>query len=171
MQANVQTNKGVIRITLFDQQVPYTVANFVNLAQRGYYNGLNFHRVIDDFMVQGGCPDGVGTGGPGYMINDELVPDLKHDGPGVLSMAKTNAPNTGGSQFFVTHRATSHLDGVHTVFGKVVGPEDQAVVDAIVKGDAMETVTIEGDTAALLQQTADKVSEWNTVLDQEYPAK
>jgi peptidyl-prolyl cis-trans isomerase B (cyclophilin B) len=171
MQAIMETNKGTIRLELFTDQVPYTVANFANLAQRGYYNGLTFHRVIADFMVQAGCPLGTGTGGPGYTIDDEVMPGILHDGPGVLSMAKTAQPNTGGSQFFITHRATPHLDGVHTVFGKVVGPEDQAVVDAIVQGDSMTSVTIDGDLAGLLAQTQDKVSEWNAVLDEKFPAK
>ena len=120
LKAVIETDKGTINVTLFADQTPLTVANFVNLAQRGYYDGLTFHRVIDDFMIQGGCPQGTGTGGPGYQFADECTADLRHDGPGVLSMANAG-PGTNGSQFFITHVATPWLDGKHTVFGKVVG--------------------------------------------------
>ena len=126
--AVMETNKGTIRLDLYPDKTPVTVANFVNLAQRGYYDGLNFHRVIADFMIQGGCPEGTGTGGPGYKFDDEFHPDLRHDGPGVLSMANAG-PNTNGSQFFITHVACPHLDGRHSVFGKVL--EGQDVVDSI----------------------------------------
>ena len=121
--AVMTTSKGVIRLKLYDKDVPYTVANFVNLANRGYYNGLVFHRVIKDFMIQGGCPLGNGTGGPGYKFEDEFVPALIHDKPGVLSMANAG-PNTNGSQFFITHVPTPWLNGKHTVFGCVLGKED-----------------------------------------------
>lgn len=162
--AVITTNRGPIRLTLFDKEAPVTVANFVNLAQRGYYNGLTWHRVIDDFMIQGGCPHGTGTGGPGYKFEDECSPALRHDGPGVLSMANAG-PGTNGSQFFITHIETGWLDGKHTVFGKVVSDDDQAVVNAIRGGDAIESIAIEGDTAALLEQNADRVAEWNKALD------
>jgi peptidyl-prolyl cis-trans isomerase B (cyclophilin B) len=134
-----ETSKGTIRIELFDDQTPKTVGNFEKLCGKKYYDGLSFHRVIADFMVQGGCPDGNGTGGPGYQFEDEFHADLKHDGPGVLSMANSG-PNTNGSQFFITHVATPHLNGKHTVFGKVI--EGQDVVDSIAQGDTMETVSV-----------------------------
>jgi len=137
--ATITTGKGTIRIRLHDDKAPQTCANFEKLAGEGFYDGLTFHRVIADFMVQGGCPEGTGFGGPGYRFDDEFHPDLKHDGPGVLSMANSG-PNTNGSQFFITHVATPHLDGKHTVFGHVV--EGQDVVDGIRKGDVMEKVTI-----------------------------
>ena len=137
--ATFKTNKGTIRIELFDDKAPKTCANFEKLSGQGFYNGLKFHRVIDDFMIQGGCPEGTGRGGPGYQFEDEFHPDLKHDGPGVLSMANSG-PNTNGSQFFITHVATPHLDNKHSVFGKVIEGKD--VVDAIAQDDIMESVTV-----------------------------
>ncbi len=137
--ATFETDKGTIRVELFEEQTPKTVANFEKLCGEGFYDGLAFHRVIPDFMIQGGCPKGDGTGGPGYQFEDEFVPELKHDGPGVLSMANAG-PNTNCPQFFITHLATPHLDGRHTVFGRVV--EGQDVVDAITKGDKIETIKI-----------------------------
>ena len=163
MQAVIETSKGTIHLDLFAEQAPITVANFVNLARRGYYDGLSFHRVIDDFMIQGGCPRGTGTGGPGYQFEDEFVPELRHDAPGKLSMANAG-PGTNGSQFFITHVPTPWLDDNHTVFGAVVSEADQTVVNAIVQGDKIERVTIEGDTDALLASQADRVAEWNAKL-------
>ncbi|MFQ5487219.1 MAG: peptidylprolyl isomerase, partial [Gammaproteobacteria bacterium] len=145
-------------------EAPLTVANFINLAQRGFYDGLSFHRVIADFMIQGGCPQGSGSGGPGYRFPDECTPELRHDRPGVLSMANAG-PGTNGSQFFITHVATPWLDGKHTVFGRVHGNEDQAVVNAIAQGDTMNRVTVEGDVEALLAAQQDQVDEWNRILD------
>ena len=155
--ARFTTSKGQILVQLTYDKTPGTVGNFVALAEGNlensakpqgtpYYDGLKFHRVIADFMIQGGCPLGTGTGDPGYKFDDEFVPELKHDGPGVLSMANAG-PGTNGSQFFITHTATPWLDGKHTVFGKVV--EGQAVVDAIAQDDVLETLAIErvGDTA------------------------
>ena len=136
-KAIMETSKGTININLFSQDAPNTVKNFSDLAKKGYYNGLNFHRVINNFMIQGGCPDGTGAGGPGYQIDCEINPQ-KHT-PGTLSMAHAG-PNTGGSQFFITHVATPHLDGVHTVFGRT---EDMDVVNAIVMGDTITSVTVE----------------------------
>ncbi|MBS0458184.1 MAG: peptidylprolyl isomerase [Proteobacteria bacterium] len=163
LKAVFATSKGPIHVELYADKAPLTVANFVNLAQRGFYNGLSFHRVIPDFMIQGGCPEGSGRGGPGYRFEDEVKTGLRHE-KGVLSMANAG-PGTNGSQFFITHVPTSWLDGKHTVFGKVVGADDQKVVDAIKGGDAIEKVTIEGDASALLASQAARVAEWNKVLD------
>jgi len=138
--ATITTNKGEIRVELHDDKTPKTVANFEKLAGEGFYDGLAFHRVIDDFMIQGGCPQGTGTGGPGYTFEDEFHPELKHDTPGILSMANSG-PNTNGSQFFITHVPCPWLDGKHTVFGRVTG-EGQAVVDSIQQGDKIETMVI-----------------------------
>jgi peptidyl-prolyl cis-trans isomerase B (cyclophilin B) len=139
--ATIDTDRGVIKIELFDKDAPGTVANFEKLAKKGFYDGLKFHRVIADFMIQGGCPKGTGTGGPGYTIKCETANNPRKHGKGVLSMAHAGK-DTGGSQFFITHRATPHLDGVHTVFGQVLS--GQEVVDAIRVGDKMKKVTIEG---------------------------
>ena len=137
--ATIVTNRGTIRLQLHEDKAPRTVANFEKLAGDGFYNSLTFHRVIPDFMVQAGCPQGTGTGGPGYTFEDEFHPDLKHTGPGVLSMANAG-PNTNGSQFFITHVPTPWLDGKHSVFGQVLS--GQEVVDAVQQGDVMESVSI-----------------------------
>jgi len=129
LKAEIATNRGTIHVHLRDDLVPVTVANFANLARRKYYDGLKWHRVIPNFMIQGGCPQGSGTGGPGYRFGDEIVPQLSHQ-RGVLSMANAG-PATNGSQFFITHVPCPWLDGKHTVFGAVDGPADQAVVDQI----------------------------------------
>jgi peptidyl-prolyl cis-trans isomerase B (cyclophilin B) len=161
--AEINTSKGVIHLRLFPEQAPMTVANFANLAQRGFYDGLSFHRVIPDFMIQGGCPKGTGTGGPGYRFEDECRPDLRHNAPGKLSMANAG-PGTNGSQFFITHVETPWLDGRHTVFGEVVSDADQAVVDAIGQGDAIESITVSG-IEGVLEAQADRITEWNRSLD------
>ena len=158
--ATFDTSRGPIRVELAADKAPLTVANFVNLAQRGFYDGLSFHRVIADFMIQGGCPQGTGTGGPGYKFEDEANNGLGHQ-RGVLSMANAG-PNTNGSQFFITHIATPWLDGKHTVFGKVI--EGLDVVDAVKQGDAINSVKIEGDIDAVLAAKADRVAEWNRIL-------
>jgi peptidyl-prolyl cis-trans isomerase B (cyclophilin B) len=137
--ATIKTKKGDIRIQLHDDKTPKTVANFEKLANDGFYNGLKFHRVIKDFMIQAGCPKGTGTGGPGYTFKDEFHPSLRHDKAGVLSMANAG-PNTNGSQFFITHGPQPHLDNKHSVFGQVI--EGQDVVNKIQQGDVMESVTI-----------------------------
>jgi peptidyl-prolyl cis-trans isomerase B (cyclophilin B) len=160
----MKTSKGDIRLNLFPDQAPVTVANFVNLARRGFYDGLKFHRVISDFMIQGGCPQGTGTGGPGYRFEDEFDPSLRHDRPGLLSMANAG-PGTNGSQFFITHVPTPWLDDNHSIFGAVEDAGDQAVVDSIEQGDSIETLTVSGDVDALLEANADRVAEWNAVLD------
>ena len=138
--ATIKTNRGDIRLKLHDDKVPKTVANFEKLAGEGFYDGLVFHRVIDDFMIQGGCPQGTGTGGPGYTFSDEFHKDLKHNVPGVLSMANAG-PNSNGSQFFITHVATPWLDGKHSVFGQVID-DTQSVVDSIRQNDKIEKVTV-----------------------------
>ena len=142
--ANIRTNRGLIRFQLFTDEVPRTTQNFIDLANKKFYDGIKFHRVIADFMIQTGDPTGTGRGGPGYKFNDEFHPNLRHDGPGVVSMANAG-PNTNGSQFFITHVATPWLDGHHSVFGKVI--EGQDVVNAIRKGDVMEEVFITEEQA------------------------
>lgn len=164
LKAKIETNKGTINLVLFNEKTPVTVANFVNLAQRGFYNGLTFHRVIPDFMVQGGCPSGTGTGGPGYRFEDEFNSELRHDKPGILSMANAG-PNTNGSQFFITHVETPWLDGKHSVFGQVESQADQDVVNEIAGDDQIIKVTIEGETQSLMEDNAVKVQEWNKILD------
>jgi peptidylprolyl isomerase len=154
LYAQLDTSRGEITIRLEYEKTPLTVANFVGLAEgtkkftaqgreagKPYYDGLNFHRVMTDFMIQGGCPLGTGTGSPGYRFDDEIDPALKHAGSGILSMANSG-PGTNGSQFFITHKATPWLDGKHTVFGKVLGKKDQDVVNAIQKGDRIKSVKI-----------------------------
>ena len=174
LYANFRTAKGDILCRLEFKKTPLTVANFVGLAEgtkdlgggakaKGdrFYDGLTFHRVIADFMIQGGCPLGTGTGGPGYTFPDEIDPSLTHAGPGILSMANAG-PNTNGSQFFITHIKTDWLDGKHTVFGKVV--EGLDVVDAVKQGDLINKITIEGDADAVLAAQAGRVAEWNKIL-------
>jgi len=160
LYANFETDRGPVRVELYPEKAPLTVANFVNLAKRGFYDGLNFHRVIKDFMIQGGCPQGTGTGGPGYKFEDEANNGVRHE-RGVLSMANAG-PNTNGSQFFITHVATPWLDGKHTVFGKVVDGMD--VVDKVAQGDKIKSVKIEGDADAALAAKADRVADWNRIL-------
>jgi len=160
LTALFDTARGPITIELYPDKAPLTVANFVNLAQRGFYDNLTFHRVIPDFMIQGGCPEGSGRGGPGYRFEDETGNGLAHE-RGVLSMANAG-PNTNGSQFFITHVATPWLDGKHTVFGKVT--EGLDVVDSVAGGDAIKSVKIQGDASALLSAHADRIGEWNRHL-------
>ena len=162
LKATFKTNKGEINLELYSEKAPLTVANFINLTKRGYYDGLIFHRVIPDFMIQGGCPQGTGTGGPGYQFKDEFHPTLKHDSAGVLSMANSG-PGTNGSQFFITHTETPWLDNNHTVFGSVLAESDQEVVDSIAKNDIIESISIDGD----LDSTAEvqgQIDSWNDIL-------
>ena len=166
--AVMETEKGTIRLRFFADQTPITVGNFVNLARRGYYNNLKFHRVIPDFMIQGGCPAGDGRGGPGDKFQDEFVKELRHSKPGILSMANAG-PQTNGSQFFITHVATPWLDGKHTVFGEVASDIDQKVVNAIVQGDKIKAVTIEGDISELMESIKPVIEKWNTTLDANFP--
>ena len=163
MKAHINTNKGTIKLNLFYTEAPITVSNFVNLAKRGYYNKLSFHRVINDFMIQGGCPLGTGTGGPGYQFDDEFHPDLKHEKPGILSMANAG-PGTNGSQFFITHIETPWLDNNHTVFGSIIDKDDQDVVNSIVQGDSIDSIEIKGELPE--DSTINKLIEsWNNILD------
>ena len=137
--ATIQTNRGTISLELYADKVPNTVANFEKLAGEGFYDGLKFHRVIPNFMIQAGCPHGTGTGDAGYKFDDEFDDSLRHDAPGVLSMANAG-PNTNGSQFFICHVPCPHLDGKHSVFGRVL--EGQDIVDSIEQNDVMEKVTV-----------------------------
>ena len=162
LKATFKTNKGEINLELFTEKAPLTVANFVNLSKRGYYDGLKFHRVIPDFMIQGGCPQGSGTGGPGYQFNDEFHPKLRHNSAGVLSMANSG-PGTNGSQFFITHTETPHLDNAHTVFGLVIEDADQQVVNSITQNDIIESISIDGEfnpTPEIQRQ----IDSWNDIL-------
>lgn len=164
LTALIKTEKGNIHLRLFADKTPLTAANFVSLANRGFYNNLKFHRVIENFMIQGGCPKGNGSGGPGYKFRDEFVKELRHDRPGILSMANAG-PNTNGSQFFITHVPTPWLDGRHTVFGEIIGEEGMQVVNSIFQNDRIDSITIEGDPSELLAAVKTDVAEWNSKLD------
>jgi peptidyl-prolyl cis-trans isomerase B (cyclophilin B) len=158
----LHTTAGDIDATLFSSKVPTTTANFLNLAQRGYYDGISFHRVIANFMIQGGDPTGTGSGGPGYKFLDEIDRTLKHSKAGIFSMANAG-PNTNGSQFFITHNATPHLDGRHAVFGEVTTGQD--VVNKVKQGDKIKSITIHDDITPLLEKEKDNVEHWNSILD------
>jgi peptidyl-prolyl cis-trans isomerase B (cyclophilin B) len=162
--AVIDTSQGVMRAELNDRAAPTTVANFVNLALRGFYDGLTFHRVERNFMAQGGDPRGDGTGGPGYQFSGEII--LKHNRQGILSMANSG-PGTDGSQFFITHLATPHLDGLHSVFGRVV--DGLPVVRQIRRRDIINSITIEGDPTELFQRRAEQLAQWNAILDVNFP--
>ena len=164
LRAIIDTSKGTIEVNLNERAAPTTVANFANLAMRGFYDGLTFHRRERNFMIQGGDPIADGTGGPGYQFAGEIL--LKHNQPGIISMANSG-PGTEGSQFFITHLATSHLDGLHSVFGKVIS--GQSVVNQIRRRDIINSIIIEGDPSALFRKRQDQLSEWNQVLDEVYP--
>lgn len=164
--ANINTSRGEIVLELYSAQTPLTCASFVNLANRGYYDGLKFHRVIANFMIQGGDPTGTGAGGPGYKFEDEVVPSLKHNEPGILSMANAG-PKTNGSQFFITHVKTDWLDGKHTVFGKVTTGLD--IVNSIQQGDIINSITISGDVPEEMKKVQNRVDEWNKILDDKFP--
>ena len=163
MEAHINTNRGTIKLNLFYDLAPLTVSNFVNLANRGYYDNLKFHRVIDQFMVQAGCPLGTGTGGPGYEFEDEFNPSLRHDKPGILSMANAG-PGTNGSQFFITHVETPWLDNNHTVFGSVIDDADQDTVNSICQDDIIKEIKIIG-TLQSDDVLDSRISDWNSVLD------
>jgi len=168
ISATFETSKGNINITLFSEKTPVTVASFINLVNKKYYDGLSFHRVIAKFMVQGGCPQGTGTGGPGYQFEDEFDSSLKHSEPGKLSMANSG-PGTNGSQFFITHTPTPHLDGAHSIFGEVVSQADQDIVNAIEQGDKIISITVTGDAEDLLTAQASRIDEWNAAIAKNFP--
>tara|TARA_X000001036_G_C20506635_1_gene736170 strand:- start:287 stop:787 length:501 start_codon:yes stop_codon:yes gene_type:complete len=163
MKASIHTNRGVIKLELYPDKAPLTVANFTNLANRGYYNNLTFHRVIDNFMIQGGCPLGTGTGGPGYQFKDEFHADLKHDKAGMLSMANAG-PGTNGSQFFITHLPTPWLDNNHTIFGSVLDEESQHAVNCIEQSDTIIKVEVKGDLPDN-KEVLETITKWNESLD------
>lgn len=172
LQAHIKTSKGDINIDLFPEVAPVTVANFVNLSRRGYYNDLKFHRVIADFMIQGGCPLGTGTGGPGYNFQDEFpaAPDAKYqfNRPGLLAMANAG-PGTNGSQFFVTHVPTEWLNNKHTIFGEVVSEEDQNVVNSVAQGDIIESITVTGDVEKFVEANESLFTQLDDALKNDFP--
>jgi peptidyl-prolyl cis-trans isomerase B (cyclophilin B) len=155
--ATLSTSKWDIRLILEVDKTPFTVANFVTLANAWFYDGIKFHRVIDDFMIQTGCPLGTGTGGPGYQFPDEFHAELRHTGPGILSMANAG-PGTNGSQFFITHIETPWLDGRHTVFGRVVDENDQTIVNTITQEDIINGITIHEEYITLPEATHEFVN-------------
>jgi len=163
MKVKFTTNKGEININLLPEKSPVTVASFVNLVKNGYYNGLKFHRVIEDFMAQGGDPTGTGMGGPGYRFEDEVNNGLDFSVPGKLAMANAG-PGTNGSQFFITTVPTEWLNGNHTIFGEVVSESDLEVVKLLSNNDVMERVEIEGDVNGILDTYKDRVAQWNLIL-------
>ena len=170
MKVKIITAKGDVNINLLSDKSPVTVANFVNLAKKGYYDGLKFHRVIDNFMAQGGDPTGTGMGGPGYRFEDEVNNGLNFSKAGKLAMANAG-PGTNGSQFFITTVPTEWLNGNHTIFGEVVSEADLAVVKKLSNGDVMTKVVVEGDADAFLKTQKTRVDSWNKTLKQNFPNK
>lgn len=164
LQAIIDTSKGEIVVQLSQRAAPTTVANFANLAMRGFYDGLTFHRMERNFMVQGGDPLGNGTGDAGYKFSGEIV--LHHNQPGIISMANSG-PGTDGSQFFLTHVATPYLNGKHSVFGKVLS--GMPIVNQLRRRDTINSIVIEGDTSSLFERRRVLLSEWNAILDIEFP--
>lgn len=161
IRIKIKTDRGDIELTLFPSKTPVTVANFLNLASKKYYDGIKFHRVIDNFMIQGGDPTGTGMGGPGYKFEDEFVSTLKFDKPGLLAMANAG-PRTNGSQFFITHVPTTWLNQKHTIFGEVTKGQD--VVDSIKQGDKIQNIEILDSTDELFTAQTDRIAQWNSVL-------
>ncbi|WP_314292957.1 peptidylprolyl isomerase [Leptotrichia massiliensis] len=170
MKVKIITAKGDVNINLLPDKSPVTVANFVNLAKKGYYDGLKFHRVIDNFMAQGGDPTGTGMGGPGYRFEDEVNNGMNFSKAGKLAMANAG-PGTNGSQFFITTVPTEWLNGNHTIFGEVVSDADLAVVKKLSNGDVMTKVVVEGDVDAFLKTQKTRVDSWNKTLKQNFPNK
>ena len=170
MKVKIITAKGDVDINLLPDKSPVTVANFVNLAKKGYYDGLKFHRVIDNFMAQGGDPTGTGMGGPGYRFEDEVNNGLNFSKAGKLAMANAG-PGTNGSQFFITTVPTEWLNGNHTIFGEVVSNADLDVVKKLSNGDVMTKVVVEGDVDAFLKTQKNRVDSWNKTLKQNFPNK
>ena len=170
MKVKIITAKGDVNINLLPDKSPVTVANFVNLAKKGYYDGLKFHRVIDNFMAQGGDPTGTGMGGPGYQFEDEVNNGLNFSEPGKLAMANAG-PGTNGSQFFITTVPTEWLNGNHTIFGEVASETDLDIVKKLSNGDVMTKVVVEGDVDAFLKTQKTRVDSWNKTLKQNFPNK
>ena len=170
MKVKIITAKGDVNINLLPDKSPVTVANFVNLAKKGYYDGLKFHRVIDNFMAQGGDPTGTGVGGPGYRFEDEVNNGLNFSKAGKLAMANAG-PGTNGSQFFITTVPTEWLNGNHTIFGEVASEADLDVVKKLSNGDVMTKVVVEGDIDAFLKTQKNRVDSWNKTLKQNFPNK
>ena len=170
MKVKIITAKGDVNINLLPDKSPVTVANFVNLAKKGYYDGLKFHRVIDNFMAQGGDPTGTGMGGPGYRFEDEVNNGMNFSKAGKLAMANAG-PGTNGSQFFITTVPTEWLNGNHTIFGEVVSDADLAVVKKLSNGDVMTKVVVEGDVDAFLKTQKNRIDSWNKTLKQNFPNK
>ncbi|MDO4589706.1 MAG: peptidylprolyl isomerase [Fusobacterium sp.] len=168
LNAKIKTSKGDINLRLLPEVAPMTVTNFVHLSRRGYYDGLKFHRVIADFMIQGGDPTGTGAGGPGYQFGDEFKQEVVFDVPGKLAMANAG-PGTNGSQFFITHVPTTWLNYKHTIFGEVVAPEDQEVVNKVEQGDIIETIEISGDVEKFLEANKDMTEKMDEILAQTMP--
>ena len=168
LNAKIKTSKGDINLRLLPEVAPMTVTNFVHLSRRGYYDGLKFHRVIADFMIQGGDPTGTGAGGPGYQFGDEFKQEVIFDVPGKLAMANAG-PGTNGSQFFITHVPTDWLNYKHTIFGEVVAPEDQEVVNKVQQGDIIETIEITGDVEKFLEANKEMTEEMDKILAQTMP--
>lgn len=164
LYAVIDTSKGRMEFLLYRQVAPLTVSNFVNLATRGFYDGLSFHRVEENFMAQGGDPSGDGSGGPGYKFDDEIALRLNQEG--ILAMANSG-PASNGSQFFITHQAAPHLNGGHTVFGLVLSGKE--VIRQIKVGDTIKSISIEGDAKGFLQRKVDQVYRWNQILDENFP--
>ena len=170
MKVKIMTEKGDININWLPEKSPVTVANCVNLAKKGYYDGLKFHRVINNFMAQGGDPTGTGAGGPGYQFEDEVDNGLNFSKSGKLAMANAG-PGTNGSQFFITTVPTEWLNGNHTIFGEVVSDDDLKVVKKLSNGDVMKKVVVEGDVDAFLKTQKNRVDSWNKILKQNFPNK
>ncbi len=170
LNAKIITSKGDINLKLFPNIAPVTVLNFAHLAMRGYYNGLKFHRVIEDFMIQGGDPKGNGTGGPGYQFIDEFQEGVVFDRKGLLAMANAG-PDTNGSQFFITHVETPWLNYKHTIFGEVISEADQKVVDSIAQNDVIEKIEITGDIEEFLknEENAEFTAQMDEILDSQFP--
>jgi peptidyl-prolyl cis-trans isomerase B (cyclophilin B) len=168
LQACIKTGEGEMNLNLFPEVAPMTVLNFVNLSKRGYYNGLKFHRVIADFMVQGGDPTGTGSGGPGYNFRDEFNDGVVFDKKGILAMANAG-PNTNGSQFFITHVETPWLNYKHSIFGELISEEDQKVLDSIKQGDKIETIEITGDVEEYIEKNKKVLNQLNEMLEKTFP--
>lgn len=162
--AIIKTNKWDIKLKLFHEHTPKTVANFLNLAKRNFYDNIKFHRVIENFMIQTWCPKGNGTGGPWYRFEDEFHPQLRHNKPWILSMANS-WPASNWSQFFITHAETSWLDGKHSVFGEVISEQDQYVVNSIQMNDVIETIEIRWEVEQFLSGHQEQIAQWNAILD------